>query len=741
MWKVWIAPLTVVMLAAGVADGPGAGSWPAGAEATRERIPMNVLASDQALQNHSASVRAAPQRAVPQPAARYGAAPKRRVDQPLKVTFAARQCPQYTDIMANLARNNIQESLRDLGKDSVYTNGQPIDPAIEEPNHPNCDPLIGWRFTWGSGIAGSQVDLLSVVSGPAGTTPGTKPSTPWLDRQGNRTGKNLAGAVTVTLNGTQRNLLSQNRLWVQGGDVGDPLLNSVFGRGTYGFGALRCSVDNLNGDNVETVNFPSGYTHVFCYYYAVTPPPGAGKIVVRKQVVGGGQDEHTFSYNGNVSYNPGGAFALDAAPGDPGSISFNRGETRPGDDPWDFTENVPDGWELDSLTCNSDTGQSSTAISGAKVEVTLAEADTVTCTYVDRRVFAKGISLFKRTIGGVGGPFSYEVRRPSGTTEAVGTATTTEEGVAVPAGVVTNAEAGDYILTETLPAATEAGAWTPVGMECVDADAKVSRGRMASAAGPRVEYRVTLSDKPVNCTFTNKFTPDERLRVDKLTIGGYGRADFLIRSANPRMAALARRNGPQRESLITAPGRNPASFTEHHLMPGRYFVTELDQQTDSGYWELTSIECDGQSFPVDGATASVEISPGSPDHTCRFTDRFVPFGGTLAVEKLIKDPRGLRTGPVRIEAVCQDGNRARWSVARGQSGLIRLPRPLALSRPTTCRVTETAAGARGPVKAAVSHRVNGGPQSAGRTVTVRAGGPETTTVRFVDRYHTRARMK
>ena len=31
------------------------------------------------------------------------------------VTFVARQCPTYQDITANLARNNIQESLQDLG--------------------------------------------------------------------------------------------------------------------------------------------------------------------------------------------------------------------------------------------------------------------------------------------------------------------------------------------------------------------------------------------------------------------------------------------------------------------------------------------------------------------------------------------------------------------------------------------------------------------------------------------------
>ena len=48
-------------------------------------------------------------------------------------------------------RNDIQESLEDLGPDTPYTSGQPIDPAIEAASQPNCTPLNEWRFTlrWG----------------------------------------------------------------------------------------------------------------------------------------------------------------------------------------------------------------------------------------------------------------------------------------------------------------------------------------------------------------------------------------------------------------------------------------------------------------------------------------------------------------------------------------------------------------------------------------------------------------
>ncbi|HZC14368.1 MAG TPA: hypothetical protein VE270_10160, partial [Thermoleophilaceae bacterium] len=69
------------------------------------------------------------------------------------VTIVARECPEYTDITANRARNDIQESLRDLGDDTSYVAGQAIDPAIEARDQPNppCVPITGWRFTLGTG--------------------------------------------------------------------------------------------------------------------------------------------------------------------------------------------------------------------------------------------------------------------------------------------------------------------------------------------------------------------------------------------------------------------------------------------------------------------------------------------------------------------------------------------------------------------------------------------------------------
>ncbi len=121
--------------------------------------------------------------------------------------------------------------------------------------------------------------------------------------------------------------------------------------GDQAFGALRCAIDNLNGDNVEWIQFPAGSRHVLCYAYYVTPPPTSGTIIIKKQVASPPNADMTFPFAGNVSYNPGGQFSLKVTNGSTPSITFYRAETRPGDPPWTATELVPDGWRLTGLTC------------------------------------------------------------------------------------------------------------------------------------------------------------------------------------------------------------------------------------------------------------------------------------------------------------------------------------------------------------------------------------------------------
>ena len=65
------------------------------------------------------------------------------------VTFVARDCPSYSDIYANKARNDIVESLQDLGPNSQYgSSGALVSPAYEDvAPQTSCVPLPNWTFT------------------------------------------------------------------------------------------------------------------------------------------------------------------------------------------------------------------------------------------------------------------------------------------------------------------------------------------------------------------------------------------------------------------------------------------------------------------------------------------------------------------------------------------------------------------------------------------------------------------
>jgi hypothetical protein len=126
-------------------------------------------------------------------------------------------CENYTDIFANLNRNNILESLKDLGPDSQYApggqfSGQLVNPTAESiPPQDRCVPLAGWRFSLGrghrvramSGPWGSLAIVLEPFTSRIGTIV-TQAQTPLLDGLGNTSaGQQLAGATTITLNSAE----------------------------------------------------------------------------------------------------------------------------------------------------------------------------------------------------------------------------------------------------------------------------------------------------------------------------------------------------------------------------------------------------------------------------------------------------------------------------------------------------------------------------------------------------------
>ena len=528
-----------------------------------------------------------------------------------EVTFAARACPTYTAITANRARNNLMESLRDLGANTPYSGDQAVTATVEATVQPDCTPITNWRFTLGNGIAGQvsgDFGSLSVVSSPQSPNPTTLTSTPQLDTQGNPTGKQIGGAVTVTLTPTQVQMADQHSLWVQGGTPTDPLLDAQF-PSTYAFGALRCAIDNVNGDNVEYIAFPQGVTHVFCFAYYVQPPPTAGTIVVTKQLNPTNTTSQTFSFTGNVSYNPGGAFTLAVVNGAPASETFYRAA---GTTPWTVSEEVPVNWKLTSLKCTSKTRTSTTVTTGPLATIKLAAGDVVTCVYTDAPIPPASLTVRKVSLGGVG-TFPFTISSATGTTTV--SATTTEEGVAVDTAPTSLTKPGKYTITEHVPTAA-GGTWSLTSVECDGTD--------YTPSGTSVTITAVTGTEPV-CTFVDTFTPKGSITVSKVMIGQLGSVEFSIDSDALPGIVLLQHAAPTEQGVATL-----ATGDDTSALPlGTYTIEELAPagQSPTG-WSLAGVTCNGSPVIATKGAVTVTLTTASPGADCTFTDDYTALTGS-----------------------------------------------------------------------------------------------------------------
>ena len=522
-----------------------------------------------------------------------------------QVTLAARRCPSYTDITANKARNNIMESLKDLGADTPYVGDEEVSASVEAAYQPNCTPIVGWHFTLGDGIAAPVTGpwgSLSTVSSPFVSPPSTKLSVPLLDANGDPTGQNIAGAVTVTLSAQQVQLAEQHQLWIQGGLVNDPVEDAAH-PGTYGFGALRCALDNVNGDNVEWLGFRQGEHHVFCFAYYVVPPPTSGTIIIQKSVPAGVTSSESFNFTGNVSFNPGGAFSLDVVNGQSASQTFIRAASAT---PWTVAETVPVNWTLQSLRCvGTNTEDPSTFVySGAQAAITLSAGDVVTCTYVDAPIPPAQLTIRKVSYGGVG-TFPFTISQ--GNVLATVSATTTAEGVAVDAGTTGLTASGTYVIKELVPTATD-GSWALTSAQCDGIDYPIT--------DDSITIGVTLGTAPL-CTFTDVFTPDGVVTIHKVMHGALGRAGFVV--TGPALDDQLYLEAAPTEQGVPALAVGDAT---DHLPLGTYEIEEVTPSgQDPSNWALTDVTCSGERR-TSRASVTVTLTASHPHVNCTFVDTY-----------------------------------------------------------------------------------------------------------------------
>ncbi len=533
------------------------------------------------------------------------------------LTIAARSCPSYESITANLARNNIQESLRDLGADTLYTSGEPIKPAKENAGQPDCTPITGWKFTLGKGIGGpvkGPWGALSIVTSPFSTDITTLGSVPDRDSMGRvKPGTSIGGATTIELTSDQAKLAARSSsLWIQGGTTTDPVLDTVFPN-QYAFGALRCAIDNLNGDNVEWIQFPSGSRSVYCYAYYVTPPPDSGTIIVKKRVTDPPNADQTFTFQGNISYTPDQTFQLAVNNGSTPSATFYRAETQLGDDPWTVRELVPAGWNLTGLSCAHGASTVATDLASASASIVLAAGDTVTCTYTDALHPPPGqLFLSKITFGGIG-TFPFRVRDEDRDTVGQSSATTTQPRVVTDATPnPLDLDAGTYRISERLPV-TRGGRWHQVGVTCGAKRRELTTGRSA-----RVQI---TAGKGAACVFENRFVPRGRLAIVKHTRGSAGTTGFVI-------SPLADPTKQHTQTAVTHRAGGTAiarGDSLRRLKLGRYVIQETGtSSSEKGRWTLLAAICSDRLKPFDQGQIVVRLTTRRPRAVCAFINAFTP---------------------------------------------------------------------------------------------------------------------
>jgi hypothetical protein len=624
------------------------------------------------------------------------------------VTMAARYCPTYSDVFANRARNNIMESLQDLGPDSPYTNFVAVDPSVEDGMAPqtSCKPLPNWTFAFGNGIAsnanGTNLSYVTGTSSVNNRQVTTQASTPLLDTNGNPTGQQIAGATTFTLTSAELTLASQGNLWVMGGTPSQPL-NGLGDQ--YGFAALRCAMDNLNGDNVEWIGFPSGMSHVFCYAFYVQPPPTAGTIVIKKSLTEALPAAQTFDFAGSLSYNPGGAFSV-TVPANTTSAeeTFIRGETG-SNAPWTAAETIPDGFQLVGLTCVSQSGGSTITYSGNdpnstvpggndQVNISLAAGDTVTCTFTNGLAPPPtGTGEINKEISTADGrpipdgvlpqAFNYTVTSPTDTVSTV--AVTVQPGEQnAGTGTIPGLTAGQWTITENLPAPAPGWQWAWVGTICI-----TTGGVPQDATGPTVTVTVP-SGGGASCTFTNQLQATGGLVVRFTTLGGTGTFG----------ARLDSQYGEElNQSVTTTTAGAPAVATGESSNPllGTWLVQPLaPDPTTGGHWVLASAPtCNASSpvTPVGPDQLQVELgTAAAPVLTCDFVYQLVA-PSTLDLVKVIQGDAAAQQGNATISASCDDGATATLTVTPGQATPAGLATALAIPFPALCQISETATGA------------------------------------------------
>ncbi|MBM2821797.1 MAG: hypothetical protein HW413_543 [Thermoleophilia bacterium] len=357
-------------------------------------------------------------------------------------------------------------------------------------------------------------------------------------------------------------------------------------------------------------------------------------IIVEKQTNPNG-DPQSFSFN--ASYD-GDGFSLSDGQ------SNNSGDLDPGT--YSVSENVPQGWDLDSATC--DDGSSPSAIG-------LSAGETVHCTFVNEK---DSVIIVEKQTNPNGDPqlFHFDASYDEG-------------GFSLADGQSNNSgdlDPGTYSVSEDVPEGWE--------LESSTCSGEHNPGSIALAAG-----------ETVTCVFTN--TKRGSIIVEKQTSPNGAAGSFSF-------------SGDAAGSI----GDN-GQIVVSNLVPGTYTSTEAEAQG----WSLSSISCNdaNSTGSLGNRTATFRLEAGETVK-CTFTNAKLGQG-SIDVQKSVsptsvKEPGGQVTYSVSIRNTSADVDVTITNVVDdkfgdldddGGNGCFDVPINMAPGEVTSCQFTKQITGVGG----------------------------------------------
>lgn len=536
------------------------------------------------------------------------------------VTFAARVCPSFADVPANLRPT---DAPRALGAPARYTPTAPVSPAVERRAQGRCAPLSGARFTLGRGIAPTG----AAVSAPSAQAIVTASADRLRDQRGRPiAGRSLKGAVTVPLTGAQARASVRGALWAQGGTPAAPL-------GPQGQqpAALRCGPGTAASPNAQPVAFDAGTSHAYCFAYYVggpglgAPPPESLMTITIVVKVAGAPPDFSIGvpFDGSLAtVRAGGSFVIPVA-GSQGTRTFTglAGGSPIGvvDDPWTVRELVPDDPRLRFTGADCTTTETTVnadyrpSVDGTTATIPGLSGSTATCVFNHEYLPPVSFRLTK-SVRGEATATTFPVQ----VTGLDDPAKSFSSSFAIAGSAATDAidfpvqAPGRFRVTEQRPAAGGED-WSLTGVTCDGTPVALAPSPAGEDDdGPLGAFEVDTGASR-GCELINTYTPPGALALGKVSYGATGPVGFRVtppRDATPLMlAATTTREGERAAATGAATG---------HLPLGTYTIQELVPDGDDSV--LTAVSCDGELLPFSQGQAQVTLTRADPAVSCTFTN-------------------------------------------------------------------------------------------------------------------------